>query len=107
MSEAAAKVQPLAKQKPRQVLIEGKVLRVRRHEQFFYTTVICPAEDAYSRPQVVELRSKARFADKEEETSVMGMLGGYEGKAYTVTDRETGERRALIPVNLFLDVIEG
>lgn len=106
MSEVAAKVQPLNALKPRQVLIMGKVLRVRRYEKFFYTTIICPAEDAYSRPQVVEVRSKARFTDIDEEARAVALLGGFEGKAYAVTDRETGERRQLVPVNLFLDLLE-
>lgn len=106
MSEVAAKVQPLNALKPRQVQIVGKVLRVRRYEKFFYTTVICPAEDAYSRPQVVEIRSKARFADVDDESKALATLGGFEGKAYSVTDRETGERRQLVPVNLFLDLVE-
>lgn len=37
----------------------------------------------------------------EETTKVTAELGGYEGKAYEVTDRETGERKSLVPVNLF------
>lgn len=105
MSEASAKVAPLTQQKPLHVLVAGKITRVRRHEKFFYTTVICPAKDAYSRPSVVEIRSKARFGDTEEECKVQAELGGYEGKAYTVTDRETGERKNLVPVNLFLDLL--
>ena len=109
MSEAATNVKSLgaAKARPREVLIEGKVLQVRRHEQFTYTTVICPAADVYSKPQVVEIRSKSRFSDRDEETHVTCLLGGYEGRSYQVTDRETGERRQLVPVNLFLDLVEG
>lgn len=105
MSEVANKVAPLNQQKPLMVLVAGKITRVRRHEKFFYTTIICPAKDAYSRPSVVEIRSKARFGDMDEETKVTAELGGYEGKAYTVTDRETGERKNLVPVNLFLDLV--
>lgn len=106
MESATVAPRSASKQKARQVLIEGKVLAVRRHEQFFYTRIICPAADAYSRPQIVEIRSSKRFSDRDEETAVTAMLGGYEGKAYTVTDRETGERRSLTPVNLHLDLIE-
>lgn len=106
MSEAASsKVAAIGNAKALQVLVAGKVTRVRRHEKFFYTTVICPAKDEYSRPSVVEIRSKARFADVEETTKVTAELGGYEGKAYQVTDRETGERKSLVPVNLFLDLL--
>jgi len=107
MSAAESKVAAIsAQQKPMLVVVAGKITRVRRHEQFFYTTVICPAKDAYSRPSIVEIRSKARFGEREEETKVTAELGGYEGKAYPVTDKETGERKTLIPVNLFLDLVE-
>lgn len=107
MSATAEKVAAIgAQQKPLQTLIVGKIVRVRRHEQFFYTTVICPAKDAYSRPSILEIRSKARFGERDEETKVMAEAGGYEGKAYSVTDRETGERKQLIPVNMFFDLVE-
>lgn len=106
MSEAQ-NVKPLgSKVVPLEVTVVGKCLRVRRHEQFTYTTIICPAKDEYSRPQVVEIRSKARFADREEPVTARAMLGGYEGKAYAVVDKETGERRQLVPVNLYLDLVE-
>lgn len=93
--------------KPLNVLLIGKVIRSRRFEQFFYTTVICPAPDPYSRPAVVEVRSKSRIGDLDDEIRVNAELGGFEGRSYQVTDRETGERRTLTPVNLFLNAIEG
>lgn len=94
------------KAKPMQTLIVGKVLRVRRYEQFTYTTIICPAADLYSKPSVVEIRSSRRFADKEEEVTVTAKLGGYEGKPYKGVDKESGERITLIPVNLYLDLVD-
>lgn len=101
------KVTPMAGQvRPMAVLIAGKVLRVRRHETFTYTTVITPAKDEYSRPSVVEVRSKARFGEKDEVIRVTCELGGYEGKAYAVVDKDTGERKTLVPVNHFLDLVE-
>lgn len=106
MSEVAVKITPQSAAKPLQVAIIGKVTRVRRYEKFFYTTIICPAVDVYSRPSVVEVRSKSRFADTDEETRVNAILGGYEGKPYAVTDRESGERKTLVPVHLFLDAVE-
>lgn len=107
MSEAQKVQQIGSKVQPLQVFIQGKCLRVRRHEQFVYTTIITPAKDAYSRPQVVEVRSKARFTERDEDVTCNALLGGYEGKAYAVVDKETGERRQLVPVNLYLDLIEG
>ncbi len=95
-----------AKTAPMAVRIVGKVLRTRRHEQFTYTTVITPAADQYSKPSIVEVRSKARFAERDEETDFLARLGGYEGRAYRVTDRETGEQKNLVPVNMYLDLVE-
>ena len=103
---AAVQAKAPVKLKSREVSIMGKVVRVRRYEQFFYTAVICPAVDVYSKPQVVEIRSKLRFAENDEEITVIAVLGGYEGKPYQVTDRETGERRQLVPVHHFLDLVE-
>jgi len=107
MSEVQKVQQIGSKAQPLQVFIQGKCLRVRRHGQFFFTTIITPAKDLYSRPQVVEVRSKARFSERDEDVSCNALLGGYEGKPYTVVDNETGERRQVVPVNLFLDLIEG
>ena len=104
--QAASKVANIGQAKPRIVFVVGKIIRVRRHEKFFYTTVICPAKDEYSRPSVLEIRSNARFGDTEETCKVNAELGGYEGKPYVVTDRETGERKSLVPVNHFLDLVE-
>jgi hypothetical protein len=92
--------------RPLQVTIVGKVTRVRRHESFTYTTIICPAKDEYSRPSVVEVRSKARFSEKDETTRCVCELGGWEGKSYQILDKESGEKKTLVPVNLFLDLVE-
>ena len=109
MSDVATLPKTAGKQevKPMEVTIVGKALRVRRYEQFFYTAIITPAADLYSKPQVIEIRSKARFCEKDEEVRVTAKIGGYEGKPYSVTDKETGERRQLVPVNLYLDALEG
>lgn len=95
-----------AELKPMTVRVLGKVRRVRRYEKMYFTTVICPAKDEYSKPQIVEIRSNARFADEEDKCDVICEIGGYEGKSYQVSDRDTGERKSLIPVNLYLDLVE-
>lgn len=92
--------------KVRQVHIIGKVVRTRRYQDFTYTTIICPAADEYSKPQVVELRSSRKFAEKDDVTSVVAQLGGFEGKAYESRDKETGEISKVIPVTLYLDFVE-
>jgi len=100
---AAGKGRTLA---ARETVIFGKILRVRRHEKHFYTSIICPAADEFSRPSIVELRSEARFGDADEKVRVIGALGGYEGKAYRVVDKDTGETRMVTPVVHFLDFVE-
>ena len=86
--------------------IAGRVLRVRKYDQHFYTAIITPAPDLYSKPSVIEIRSKQRFSDKDEDVRITAKLGGYEGKPYPVVDRDTGEKRMLTPVNIFLDLVE-
>lgn len=103
VGEVVSKARAVA---PGQVLVVGKCLRVRRYEKNIYTVIICPARDEYSRPAVVEVRSNARFSEPEEKVSVLCELGGYEGKSYSVTDRETGERKNLVPVHLHLTLVE-
>ncbi|ENO8811903.1 hypothetical protein ACCE85_003963 [Photobacterium damselae] len=91
-----------------QLNVTGKVLRARNYDGMIYTTVICPAKDAYSRPSIVEIRSKSRLGAQvdEEIKGVLCELSGFEGKAYRVTDRDTGEQRQIKPVNHFLDLVE-
>lgn len=102
--DAAKNTAPVLK--TRQTHIIGKVLRIRRYQQFTYTTIVCPAADEYSQPQKVELRSDRKFAERDEVASVVAQLGGYEGKPYKYTDKDTGEVTMLTPVTLYLDFID-
>lgn len=107
MNAVAEKLAPVsASVRPLSVLIVGKVMRVRRYESFTFTTIICPAKDEYSRPAIVEVRSKNRFGDRDETVRVTCDLGGYERKSYQITDKETGERKTLVPVEIVLDLVE-
>lgn len=90
----------------RQVQITGKVIRIRRYQEHTYTTIICPAVDEYSKPQVVELRSSRKFAEKDDVTNVIAQLGGFEGRAYESRDKDSGEISRVIPVTLFLDFVD-
>lgn len=89
-----------------QVAVRGRVEGRRRHEKLCYTKIVCPAPDPYSRPQLVEIRSKAYFAELGDETTVVGALGGYAGKPFKVTDQTTGEIRTGQSIILTLDAIE-
>lgn len=92
---------------PMRVLVKGRIERQRRYEGNVYTQVITPAADAYSRPQQCEIRSKKKLGDTGEEISTFATLGGFSRKAYQVTDKETGERVTITPIDHTLDAIEG
>jgi hypothetical protein len=89
-----------------QVAIRGRIEARRRHDKSFYSRVVCPAPDPYSRPQVVEVRSKQYFGEVGEEITVQAMLGGYAGKPFKVTDQTTGEIRTGQSYIHTLDAIE-
>lgn len=101
----AAKVSNIQSLKPRQALIIGRVIRVKRNEGMIYTSVICPAEDQYSQPQVIELRSKDRIGNPEEDIKVVVKISGFQ-KRQQYVDQQTGERREWYKNNVYFDVIE-
>lgn len=90
----------------RHVQIQGKVVRTRRYQEHTYTTIICPAADEYSKPQVVEVRSTRKFAEKDDKTNIVALLGGFEGRVYESRDKDTGEVTRVTPVTLYLDFVE-
>lgn len=91
---------------PMRVLVKGRVEAQRRYEGKTYTHVMTPAPDAYSRPQLVEIRSKQRLGDKGEEVSVTCTLGGFARKPYQTKDKNTGEITSITPIDHTLDLIE-
>lgn len=91
---------------PMQVMVVGRVQKVRRHDGKTYTRIVVPAKDAYSRPSQVEVRSKQRLGEAGEDVRVLAEVGGYGRKPYQVTDRDTGERRTVEPVEITLDAVE-
>ncbi len=88
------------------VRVIGKVDTMRRHEGSYYTQVLTPAADEYSRPQVLEIRSKQKLGDKEDKIDIQCTLGGYRRKPYKFTDKDTGEIRNVVPVDHSLDAGE-
>ena len=106
--EAVAMNKPAtaANQNLMQVVIKGKIDAIRRFDGKTYTRLITPAPDAYSRPQVVEVRSGQRLGARDDEVTVLSKLGGYARKAFRATDKETGEQLMVTPVDLTLDAVE-
>jgi hypothetical protein len=112
MAEATAAVENFVGRKgaqavkSMQVLVSGRIEASRRFDGRTLTHVLTPAPDAYSRPQLLEIRSTRRLGDKGEEITVTCQLGGYQRKAFQTTDKETGERVTVVPVDHTLDLIE-
>jgi hypothetical protein len=92
--------------KAMEVMIRGKVVSARRHEAFHYTLVAIPSPDEWTGPQKVELRSKQKVGTRDEIVTVRARLGGFEGRPFKATDKETGEIRSARSVFHTLDVIE-
>lgn len=91
---------------PMEVLIKGRIDHTRRHESTWYTRMLTPAADTYSRPQTVEIRSKQRIGQISDETAVLCKLGGYTRKAFRSVDKDTGETSMVTPVDMTLDAVE-
>lgn len=91
---------------PMEVLVKGKVAARRRHESTWYTRIVTPAPDPYSRPNTVEVRSKGKLGEVGDETAITCKVGGYTRKPFKLTDRETGEITTVTPVDITLEAIE-
>ncbi|MBS7350604.1 MAG: single-stranded DNA-binding protein [Comamonas sp.] len=92
--------------RPMQVYVIGRIDATRLHEKQRYSRVICPASDLYSRPQVVEIRSRASVGAKGDEIKALCTLGGFTRKPFRYTDKETGEVLQVTPVDMTLDLVE-
>lgn len=95
-----------AKPQPMVVLVRGRIDARRRHDGTHYTRLITPAADAYSRPQIVEIRSKQSLGGTGDEIDQICKLGGYTRKAFRSTDKDTGETTMVTPVDMTLDAVE-
>lgn len=101
-------VQPIQGMRPvpMEVLVKGKIDAQRKHGQVRYTRILTPAPDAYSRPQTVEVRSKAQLGSTGDEITITAKLGGYARKPFRSIDKETGETSMVTPVDMTLDAVE-
>ena len=102
-------VQPLPTVRPTEpmvVLVKGRIEASRLFDGRRYTRVIAPAPDAYSRPSFVEIQSKSKLGEKDEEVTQLCRLGGFTRKAFRATDRDSGETTMVTPVDNTLEAIE-
>jgi hypothetical protein len=89
-----------------QVRVSGRVEKSRVYEGKRYTQILTPAPDAYSRPQLVEVRSKSKVGEAGDEVSLVCLLGGFSRKPYKVRNDDTGEISMITPVDHTLDFVE-
>lgn len=92
--------------RPMEVVVKGKLVATRRHEQRVYSQIVTPASDEYSQPQTVEIRSRSKIGERDELVQVRCRLGGFLGRAFQATDKETGEIRTARNVVVTLDLVE-
>lgn len=81
-----------------QATLAGRVNAVRKAEDAVFTEVTLPAPDQYSQPATVEIRSRKRLGQVGETVEVQVACGGFRGKSFVYTDKETGERFSRRPV---------
>lgn len=85
--------------------LSGKIDAVKAVDKGFYTHLVTPAPDAYSHPQVLEIRSKKRLGQIGEEIRVGVNIGGFRRK-FQYDDKNTGEEKKGESVRISLDAIE-
>lgn len=105
MSTAEAKPQQ-AQIVPMRVFVRGRVDGTRLHDKTRYTRILTPAPDPYSRPQIVEVRSKSSIGAKGDDVNIWAILGGFTRKPFKTTDKDTGEILSVTPVDMTLDLAE-
>lgn len=107
MSAVPNNVAPLSSAPFLQMRFKGRIEASRLFDGKRYTRFVCPAPDAYSRPQVLEVRSsRAKLGEIGDEFTGTVVVGGFTRKPYRVTDRDTGEQVTLTPVDHVLDLVE-
>ena len=106
MSETTTAAKQARQMAFNQMMVRGRIEETRRHANVSYTRVLCPAADEYSRPQTLEIRSKARLGQKGDTVTQLCVVGGYTRKAFRATDKETGETTMVTPVDHTVDAVE-
>lgn len=86
--------------------ITGKLIRENYNNEQYYSDLMIPAEDEYSFPSTMQIRSKQKIGSLESEVTIKVKVGGYAQRERISVNRETGERRAWVPVTNTLDYVE-
>lgn len=89
-----------------QSMVRGRIEDSELFQGMRHTRILTPAEDQYSRPQTLRIRSKRSLGSKGDEINVLVRLGGYTRAPFKTTDKETGEVLMVKPVDHTLDAVE-
>lgn len=81
-------------QKSPLVQLTGRCEEVNLHKGDYFHKITLPAQDAYSRPAVVEVRATQRLSNAGDEITVKAILGGWI-RRYDFTDKQTGEAKQI------------
>lgn len=87
--------------KSNQAVVIGKVESKRKHDKFTYTVVLLAAPDPYTRPDVLEVRSRQSIGDVGEQVKCLVTLGGFKRKPF-----QTEDGRTVQTVSVMLDAVE-
>lgn len=106
MNTAVTQAATPAKIRPMQTLVQGRIESTKRRENVWYSALVTPAEDVYSRPQYVEIKSKNKLGQTGDEITQLCKIGGYKRKPFSFTDKSTGEVMTVVPHDHTLEAIE-
>lgn len=88
------------------VNIRGRVVRCRDYRGRRYTTVLSPATDAYSNPELFEIRSRGHLANKDQDVSCNCVLSGSVLPLDELRFSRNFGNEELMPLVLTLDLCE-
>lgn len=86
------------------VEVAGRIEGSRLHKGVYYTRIAAPAPDSYTKPPLLEVRSKRDLGGIGTIVKVPCSLGGY-GRQIRYADKSTGEQVDFQTAEMTLDAI--
>lgn len=109
MSNPIPESKPTLSMKPNTAMIVGKCTQVQRRligsENLYLHLVITPAPDEYTSPGILEVQSRKKLCEKDENVRALVLVTGYRNN-FKATDKETGEIQAVNSARVTLRAIE-
>lgn len=86
------------------VAIKGRIDSQRQYNGSFYAELTTPAPDAYSKPQVFQIRSKSQIGQNGQEVSIVCRLDGYI-ESFQFRNKQSGIMETGSKPHVFLEVV--